>query len=269
MSVFTPFTTLVGRVLDRWLRRSDYRAVWDWRARSAHNARLAVARFADPAEFNQSGQETASHLVQALHIGPGETVLEIGCGTGRVGKALARSCHRWIGCDVSQRMLDHARAALGGLGNVSLVALDGYTLAPVPSTSVDVVSCTGVFMHLDEWDRFGYVEEAWRVLRPGGRIYVDNINLLGEDGWARFMELKRLAPRARPPKSAARPPRPSSTPTCVGPVSATSRPPRARSGCRRREPKRPAASDRRPAAPRERRPDMAAGRVPANSGAPA
>ena len=37
-------------------------------------------------------------------------------------------------------------------------------------------------MHLDEWERFRYVLDARRVLRPGGRLYVDNFNLLEPEG---------------------------------------------------------------------------------------
>ena len=32
-------------------------------------------------------------------------------------------------------------------------------------------------MHLDEWDRYEYVKEAYRVLKPGGRVYFDNFSI--------------------------------------------------------------------------------------------
>ena len=69
---------------------------------------------------------------------------------------------------------------------------------PSKDASVDVAYCTGVFMHLDEWDRFRYVTEAFRVLRAGGRLYIDNFNLLSEEGWTLFESLCRLDPVARP-----------------------------------------------------------------------
>jgi SAM-dependent methyltransferase len=199
MRALSPVTALVGRMLDRWLRRGDYRAVWDWQARSAHNARLAVAGVADD-RFDRSGEETAAHLCAVAGIRPTDVVLEIGCGTGRVGRALAPRCGHWIGADVSPRMLDHARAALAPAPNVSFAQLDGRSLRPFRDGSIDVAYCTGVFMHLDEWDRYGYVEDGFRVLRPGGRLYVDSLNLLGDDGWQRFLELRALPPRARPPQ---------------------------------------------------------------------
>lgn len=58
--------------------------------------------------------------------------------------------------------------------------------------------CTVVFMHLDEWDRYGYVLEAARVLRPGGRLYIDNFTLTTDEGWRVFEEVRLAFPRRKP-----------------------------------------------------------------------
>jgi ubiquinone/menaquinone biosynthesis C-methylase UbiE len=97
-------------------------------------------------------------------------------------------------------MLSHARDRLRALDNVELVELSGWDLAPIVSESLDVVYCTVVFMHLDEWERHSYVCEAMRVLRPGGRFYVYNFNLLSDPGWEFFMAMKENHhPLLRPP----------------------------------------------------------------------
>jgi ubiquinone/menaquinone biosynthesis C-methylase UbiE len=61
-------------------------------------------------------------------------------------------------------------------------------LQEFPRDAFDLVYCTIVFMHLREWDRYRYVEEALRVLRPGGRCYFDNFPLDSEHGWKVFQE---------------------------------------------------------------------------------
>jgi SAM-dependent methyltransferase len=127
-------------------------------------------------------------------------VLEIGCGVGRVGKHLAPRCARWIGADVSGRMLEHARATLVDAANVDFLRLTGFNLAGIPDASLDVVYCTGVFMHLDEWERFSYTVDAYRALKAGGRLYIDNFGLTTPGGWKFFMDIARLAPDQRPPQ---------------------------------------------------------------------
>jgi ubiquinone/menaquinone biosynthesis C-methylase UbiE len=93
-------------------------------------------------------------------------VLEIGAGVGRVGMVLAPICKGWIGVDMSENMLRHIERRLAGLTNVRTVATNGFDLSGIASESVDVVYSTVVFMHLDEWDRYGYIKEGcFRILK--------------------------------------------------------------------------------------------------------
>jgi ubiquinone/menaquinone biosynthesis C-methylase UbiE len=60
-----------------------------------------------------------------------------------------------------------------------------------------VVYCTVVFIHEEGRDRYAYVEEALRVLRPRGKLYVDNLNLYSA-GWAIFETHRQYAPPQQP-----------------------------------------------------------------------
>jgi ubiquinone/menaquinone biosynthesis C-methylase UbiE len=172
--------------------------VWDHDARTEADARRAVAGTTDPGEHDTSGEATAGYVAAQTGIGPDDVVLEIGCGVGRVGAKLARRCGHWIGADVSPRMLRHATKALEGQPNVSFRQLSGVDLEGIADESVDVAYCTAVFMHLDEWERFRYVTEMHRVLRPGGRVYFDSFHLLGDEGWGIFTKMAALDVAARP-----------------------------------------------------------------------
>jgi ubiquinone/menaquinone biosynthesis C-methylase UbiE len=179
--------------------RSDYKGTWDQLARSYDDAKLNVAGSTDESEFDRTGRYTAEFLDRFAHVKPTDVVLEIGCGVGRVGKALAPRCATWIGTDVSGNMLKHARQRLGPVPNVQLVELSGVGLQEIASESVDVVYCTVVFMHLLEWDRYRYVLEAFRVLRPGGRCFVDNADIASTHGWSLFMQSFAVDPDKRAP----------------------------------------------------------------------
>ena len=119
------------------------------------------------------------------------------------GWACRQSCGATLPkMDRLRRHLEHALAdpeRLKDLSNVELVEISGYDLSGVADASVDVVYCTVVFMHLESWDRYNYILDGFRVLRPNGRIYVDNINLCSDGGWKVFEVHRALSSTNRPP----------------------------------------------------------------------
>ena len=99
----------------------------------------------------------------------GRDVLEVGCGAAQCARWLATHGARAVGLDLSERQLQHSRR------------IDDATGVPVPvvagrrprcrsrTTSFDVVfSAFGALQFVHEAGRA--VEEAARVLRPGGRF---------------------------------------------------------------------------------------------------
>ena len=110
--------------------------------------------------------------VDVAGIRPGQTVLDVCCGTGasaipaaeRVGKA-----GRVIGVDFAENLLELARAKAKerALDNVEFVPGD-MTALTLPDQSFDVVNCVfGIFFAPD---MAGALLGLWRKVRPGGRI---------------------------------------------------------------------------------------------------
>jgi len=178
--------------------RSDYKATWDKLAANSDDAKIYVAGYSDEAELDRMGGYTADLLDRFVRIRKSDVILEIGCGVGRVGKFVARRCQKWIGTDISGNMLKYARRRLETVPNVQLIELGEVGLREIESSSVDVVYCTVVFMHLFEWDRYRYVLEAFRVLRRGGRCFFDNVDITSTHGWKVFMDSYAFEPARRP-----------------------------------------------------------------------
>src|SRR4051794_32184177 len=74
-----------------------------------------------------------------LELPPGATVLDLGCGVGRLTRPLAERAGRVIALDVSPEMLARARDNVNGVSNVEFVLGDGTSLAGVADGSVDAV----------------------------------------------------------------------------------------------------------------------------------
>lgn len=206
MSVVDPNIPALPKELgERWqgttvplASRSAYKDVWNRQAQDADIATLAVAGYIDEPSLDASARDTLRILSDTVGYGPNDIVLEIGCGIGRVGKALSPHCLHWIGTDISGHMLEHARRRLVACPNVSLIELGEVGLREIPDDTIDLVYCTVVLMHLYEWDRYRYVQEAFRVLRPGGRCYFDNMDITSAPGWQMFEDSLRFPAEKRP-----------------------------------------------------------------------
>jgi len=182
------------------LHRRQYAEVWDTLAVSPWRARAAACGRQMESDVRHSAAEPVNNLLELLTIKSCDEVLEIGCGVGRIGLELAPKCRSWTGVDMSANMLACASGRLRDLKNVRLVRMLACGLAEFASGSFDVVYSTNMFAHLDEMDRWRYVEEGFRVLRPNGRFFFDNVDLESDAGWAAFAEgAKSSEEMERPP----------------------------------------------------------------------
>ena len=106
----------------------------DWNHRAKHDARYWVAteHFQNDKEFSQSGDDTAKAILSLLapYSDPSWSVLDIGCGIGRVLKPLACHFKHLVGIDVSGEMISQSKNWLTGIDNVETLETSGVDLQP-------------------------------------------------------------------------------------------------------------------------------------------
>ena len=148
----------------------------DWDERARRDALFYIRREASesPEAFEASGaRELDDEVLRGVALPDGAVVVEIGCGIGRLARAIAPRVAKVYAGDVSPEMLDRARAWCAGCGNVQLLRFDG-ALSGVPSGCADLVYSHLVFQHVPRLKFLrAYFREAARVLKPGGVFRAD------------------------------------------------------------------------------------------------
>lgn len=152
------------------------REAWDRRARE--NARHYVAtgqRDWTDEDFYRSGECTAEGFILSdmENICQGRDpramrVLEIGCGAGRVTRALAHVFGEVHAVDLSAEMVRLAQEAVANCPNAHVYQNNGMDLSVVRAAEFDFAFSTIVFQHIPSRGIIeSYLREVHRLLRPG------------------------------------------------------------------------------------------------------
>ena len=116
-----------------------------------------------------------------------QTVLDVGCGSGRyMLHALRRGATRVSGVDLSPPMLERAEAELGAFRPCTEVQLiqGSVTALPMPDAMADLTICGLVVGHLENLRQA--LAELCRVTRPGGVLLCSDVHPIGHAlGWQR------------------------------------------------------------------------------------
>lgn len=149
----------------------------DWNERARKDAFLYIASWKgdwNEEAFFASGEADYELLVEPiivrLGITPAESAMvELGCGAGRMTRALASRFRSVTAIDISEEMQARAKSYLKDSGNVRWVLTDGASLAGVETGSMDFVFSYLVLQHYPSAELIGgSIQEMMRILLPGG-----------------------------------------------------------------------------------------------------
>ena len=155
--------------IQAWLQERQYATAYHWRQRPNDEREYqlrtrVVLDLAGLAPMREGSRGTNDAR------GTGDArpqLLDIGCGDGRFTADAARLSNA-VGVDVSRRALGFARDLVP---DAHFVASGGAAL-PLKTESVDIVTLLDVIEHISDGDERRVIDEARRVLRPGGRLVV-------------------------------------------------------------------------------------------------
>lgn len=145
--------------------------------------------WASVSQFENVGRAEARSWQDSMDLGPEDTVLDIGCGCGRVARPLLELLGpegHYLGGDVDARAIRWCRERIAVRHpRAMFFHIDAYNSIYNPSASqpardyrfplgdgtVDRVGLSSVFTHMLPEDVASYLGEIARLLKPGGRVY--------------------------------------------------------------------------------------------------
>lgn len=147
--------------------------------------------FVGDGDFRAIGAEFLRHFVEFGGLLPGDAVLEIGCGIGRMALPLTQfldpETGSYDGVDVVQNGIDwcsemvtpvyprfrfHHRDYANDVYNPAGALTAASEPLPFSDSQFDFILLTSVITHLRAADMVGYARDIGRLLRPGGRCFV-------------------------------------------------------------------------------------------------
>jgi SAM-dependent methyltransferase len=114
--------------------------------------------------------DVTAKVERALALSPGDRVLDVPCGTGRVAKRLASHGHDVVGIDAIPTFLRAAREA-----GVPAIGADMRTSVVRPGSFDAAICLWGSFGYFDEDGNIAQARAVAEALAPGGRFLIDTI----------------------------------------------------------------------------------------------
>ncbi|MDD4938414.1 MAG: class I SAM-dependent methyltransferase [Candidatus Shapirobacteria bacterium] len=96
-------------------------------------------------------------------------VADIGCGTGNTLRSIAPICNKIRGVDISEEVIKKAKEI--GIPENARVFVGNAESLSFSDQSMDLVVSNGLQYHLDKNQTINFVDEIYRILKPGGKFY--------------------------------------------------------------------------------------------------
>jgi ubiquinone/menaquinone biosynthesis C-methylase UbiE len=125
------------------------------------------------------------YLLRHFGLEAHHSVIDVGCGSGRLAFQLKEFLKgNYVGIDVIPELYEYAEK-ISGRADWRFYKAPGLAI-PEPDASADYVTFFSVFTHLLHEESYKYLQEAKRVVKPGGRIIFSFLEFAVPDHWRSF-----------------------------------------------------------------------------------
>jgi SAM-dependent methyltransferase len=129
-------------------------------------------------------------LAQLAALGPGDHLLEVGCGTGKATAPLARRGFRLTCLELGPQLAAVSRRNLAGFPGVTVINASYDEWHPAAAEPFDLVFAATAWHWLDPVTRYS---KAWELLRPGGHLaFWGAVHVLPDDGDPFFRDIQQV-----------------------------------------------------------------------------
>lgn len=149
-------------------------------SRTHHHDRDSLIRWARVYDLwngllGRRGKRLRAMVADDLELQPGDRVLDVGCGPGRLAIAFAERVGPTgsvDGIDAAVEMINRASSLARKRGVVATFQVAYAQQLPFPDATFDAVACTLALHHVAGDDQPTAVGEMYRVLKPHGRLLI-------------------------------------------------------------------------------------------------
>lgn len=141
-----------------------------WKNAAKQNDRQLMNLICDGYSEEKFNADTTPFFIKhnLISLQPHFSVLDIGCGIGRVAPYVSKYVKQYVGIDYVSSMIDKAKVRNDTIDNAIFFSNNGKNLSKFKDNTFDVIFSEIAFQHMKKKIQTLYIQESYRVLKKGG-----------------------------------------------------------------------------------------------------
>lgn len=118
----------------------------------------------------------AQMILSKLAVSKDDTILDLGSGCGFIANPISQSVENVICCDISISFIEFAKKECSHKNNITFQLIKDFDLGGILDSSLAAAYSYNVFIHLNLFQMYWYLQALAKKIRSGGRLVFDIAN---------------------------------------------------------------------------------------------